>query len=412
MLKNKTKLIVLLFTIITFITTFSFAANETEEGIPEEYHRSSETTATDENTPNTDTSNETAPISEEGGANDETNTSSIQSDIHQSDLYLFDSDVTMDKLVNGNVYIFGNNVKITGQIAGNLYVCGNNVTVEDAYIQSSAYIVAQKITFGGIASDLYATCNSLEIPSDCGVYRDLRVGCNTAYITGIIGKDAFISTEALSLEKDGNIATIYGNLNYSSNSEINIPSGSVEGKVNYSKSVQNEISISKKITNYLFEAACAIVFTLVIYLIALWLAPKTIESIKDTLSKHWLPSFGIGLLALILIPIISIILMISIIGVPLAFVLLVLYGLLLSISISVLSISLTKIIANKFNINKKLMNVLILILVSLVIWALKLIPFVGPIVYFILLLAGFGSIIMSTIFKNNKNINLDKNNSK
>ena len=89
MLKNKTKLIVLLFTIMTFITTFSFAANETEEGIPEEYHRSSETTATDENTTNTDTSNGTVPINEEGEDNDETNTSSVQSDIHQSDLYLW-----------------------------------------------------------------------------------------------------------------------------------------------------------------------------------------------------------------------------------------------------------------------------------------------------------------------------------
>ena len=217
MLRNtKTKLFLVIFLIITFITTFSYAENET-------------TTETIE------TTTDNAAVVETETTDESTTQATSTQDIYEGDLYLTGENITMDKLVNGNTYITGNNVTITGQIAGNLFVFANQVTFTDAYIESSVYIFANEVKFQAVASDLYACCNKLEIPSDYGVYRDLNCYSNSLSILGIIGRNVNCNVTALTLEKDGAKASIYGDLAYSSASEIQIPEGSVQGETKFSK---------------------------------------------------------------------------------------------------------------------------------------------------------------------------------
>lgn len=390
--KAKTKVLLSLFLIITLISTLSFAENET----------------TAEPTTNTEvTASETGNISDaidttstDGADNNVTSEDSSaqnQKDIHEGDLYLSGEDVTMDKLVNGNVYIMANNVTVKGQVAGNLFILANKVTFTDAYIESSVYLCANEVNFKAVASDLYACCNTLEIPTDYGVYRDLKCYSNSLTVLGIIGRDVDCNVASLSLEKDAAKANVYGNLNYSSAKEIQVPDGAVQGETKYTQIVKNEND--SKISDYIIGAASAVLFTLVVYGLALLFSKNSIEKCTKIASKKFLPAFGIGLLALIVVPIVSFLLLISVVGVSVSLVLLLFYGLLLTISVSTLVISLANIIAEKMKISNAWLKALCVAVVSLLAYVLEVIPY-GIILRILFITFGFGILIMNMFFKN------------
>lgn len=392
MLKNtKTKLFLSLLLIITLIAPFSFAENEID---------TEPTTDTTQSFNETDEDIEPINETDDETVDEQYNAQSgANQDIHEGDLYLTGNDVTMDKLVNGNVYIFGNNVTVTGQIAGNLFVGANKVEFKDAYIESSAYICANSVNFGAVASDLYVCCNTLEIPTNYGVYRDLKSYSNSATLLGIIGRNADCEATTLSLSKDDAKATIYGDFNYGSISEIEIPEGSVEGETKYSKITKNYNQ--SNISDYIYEALCAIIFTLVIYGLALLFTKGSIEKCTKITAKKFLPAFGIGLLTLILVPIVSILLMITVVGVPLSFAILVFYGLLISLATSVFSIAIANVLCDKFKLSNNWLKVLGIAIVSLLVYIIGIIPYVS-ILKILIVILGFGTLVMNMFFKNMK----------
>jgi hypothetical protein len=379
MLKNKLKLTAIIFAVITLITTFSFAENE----VSTENSTSDDTSTA---VPTNETENSEYP-------------STTNQNIYEGDLYIFESDITMDKLVDGNVYLFGDNIKVTGQIAGNLYAFGKTVTLDKAVVQASAYIFAQDINFSGVASDLYAACSKLEIANNFGVYRDLRVGADTVYISGIIGRDAYVTANNISLEKDGSKGSIYNNFNYSSKSEINIPEGSVTGEVKYTPSKAYELTTAEKVSNYVYSALSTILFALIIFALAKWLAPNFVKKVTDMSVAKVFLALGIGVVSIIVIPVVSIILMLTYIGIPVAFALLAIYILLLCISFAISSISIGKALNNKIGSKSVFMEFVLVALTSLILWALKLLPYVGSIISIIIVLTGFGIIITNLLSK-------------
>lgn len=331
---------------------------------------------------------------------------SYPSNVVENDLFLCAPTVNMDQLVSGNVYIMANTVNVTGQVAGNMYILANNVNFSQAYVQSSVYIVANSIKFEGITTDLYAKCITLDIPANFGVYRDLKVTAQNTSINGAIGRNAYITSSKLSLQKDDAKATIFGNLNYTSNSEIEIPEGSVEGNVNYSKYSTNgtpSTTVMGKVLKYVVIFFANFLTALLVYLISVFFAKNKVEKMTKILSvKYGLPALGIGLLAFIAIPFAIALLAISLIGIPVSLLFISLYGLLLAVSIPVLTVLFTNIIANHYHIDKKLPQVAIVFGTSVVLTALKYIPFVGGIFNFILVILGFGSMFTALFIKNFK----------
>ena len=210
----------------------------------------------------------------------------------------------------------------------------------------------------------------------------------------------------MNLEKDDSKADIYGNLKYSSTKEIQIPDGAVQGETTFTQIAKQETK--EKVTDYFANAATAVVFTLVIYGLALLFSKSSIEKCTKIASKKFLPAFGIGILSLILIPVVSFLLLISIVGAPVSIALLVLYGLLLAISGSVFAISIANIISEKIKITNAWLKALCVAIVSLLVYIIGIIPYVS-LIKFLIIILGFGIILMNMFFKN---INFEKKDKK
>lgn len=389
MLKKKTKFILILLAAFLIVSTVSFA---TDEGIMPISETAEEKTIEprDNETPNETNETQTAE----------------QSEIHNGDLYLFDNDIIMDQLVDGNVFIFGNNVKVTGKVNGSLYVCANNLTFDkDSYILQSIYACANTIKFDGIAYyDLYASCRQLDMSADSFVQRDLRVVADTLNFSSGVGRNAFVYVNTFNFMKESD-AIVYGDLTYTASRELELSQELVQGNISYKPDMENEQNpVSEVILDKAIELCSSLLYVAIVFVLAILLAPKFMEKASTYITPATsAKSFGIGILATIMAVVISLVLLFSVIGIPVSFAIIALLVLLLSIATAVTSICITYRLKEKFAYSKDCLTYLTLAGVVIVIWVLKLIPYVGWVISFVVKMIGLGIIIYYLLTKSKSN---------
>lgn len=321
----------------------------------------------------------------------------------EDDLYLYGNDVNMNQAVDGNVYIFGKNVTISGEIDGNLFICANNVSFsEQSYISSSIYIVADKIDFNTSTNSLYVVSNELNIPEGHGPFRDLYAITNKLTLFGSVGRNAYLSVKDFIISSDSSQGSIAGKLTYLSQNELEFPSGAISGDINYIKTSSSSnagttiSSIIINIVNSIFAAS-------LVYLLYRFFLEKSLEKASSCLSNKFGKVFLSGLVALIAIPILSIILIAAQVGASAGLLLLMLYIFMIGISPYIFASILARRIYNNKKFSKMPLEYLLAILIAVVISALKMIPFVGIVVTIFISILGFGIIIYNLFFNGHKN---------
>ena len=318
-----------------------------------------------------------------------------EDDIYSGDLYLFDNNIVMDKLVDGNVFIIGNKVNITGKINGNLFVLANELQFNESVVSYSIYACANTIYYNGGChyGDLYVASNSFESTYDSFVARDLKLVSSNTILKSAIGRDADLISNYIDLGKDEDIPVIYNNLRYSAVKEIEIPEGVIteDGSVEYIK----RNSIDNSIGDILIGFATSIVTVLAIYIILSKLTPNFLEKLtSDKLSfVKLLKLFGIGFATLVVTIILFTLLFITIVGIKFAFILALMFAILCLISVPVLSIKLANILKPVLKIEKVSMYYLILILVSIILYGLGIIPLIGGLLGLVIKITAIGSLV-------------------
>ena len=360
--------------------------------------------------PISDSSQEKAVETTQGNETTSETTQSTDNSMKKSDVYLTGDDVKVDYIVDGNLFILANTVTISSQIGGDAFICAKTINVEkEGYIYSNLFAAANEVNISGVVYDLYTTANTLNINGY--VYRDIRTSSDTLNFSGVIGRNAYVYSKniEISSNSDGqssvtNKATIYGDLNYSSSSEASIPEGTVTGSVNYSPITTS--TKSKSISSYILALGRFIVTVLVIWLLYLWLAPKFLENTGALLSKKLLPVIGSGILTPIIFVIAFVLLLILGLTSNIAIIGTMLFAILLMISTSTFVIAVNNLVCKKFNISKNPTTFGVLIITSAVIWLLELIPVVGSILNFVIMIIGLGILVTAIIpekEKSNKN---------
>lgn len=350
----------------------------------------------------TDTSSDTssedpALISENPTSGEDTAEENISSvgepNIVEENVYLTGEDVNLTDWVIGSVFIIGKNVTIESQIPGDVFVIADQVTFkESTYVEGNIFVLANKVQVDAILYDLYACANSVNISETGFIYRDLRVSANELTIQGKVRRDLEANVNKLNIVSDGSLI-IYGDVTYTSKQEASIPEGSVAGEVNFTKE-------SVDVLGYVLKVIATLVLVSLVLLVGFIIAPKGLEKLERVMKIRLLPAILVGLLAIIVIPIISIILMLTVIGVKAALVVLAVYGLLLVLAFSMTCIALGKLLANKFTKNSKLMQFLMVILSTAVLIGLGFIPYIGFVINLIITVIGVGLLVTTICFKN------------
>lgn len=313
-------------------------------------------------------------------------------DLVYSDMYLFDGNVEISQVVDGNVFVYGGTVKVTGAISGNLFVIAENLDIgEDAIIQGSVFALANDITISGIVSDVYSMSNNFNLEEKAIVSRNIYVMSGATNLSGQVSRDAYISTRDLSFGENAK-EVIKGDLNYSSYNEVELDEGIVSGDVNFTKIDENVQSIGDIILNVIYSTVLALIFSAAIILVSLWFAPKFKDRAAEIVEKKNLTAFGLGLLVLLSGILTALILLLftygfgASIGVFLIAIVVMAY----IASSTVFCMSIGALIAKKIKSEKVGIYVLFALLVVLALNLIGYIPYIGGPIKFIASMVGLG----------------------
>lgn len=381
MLKKKFKVLFLLITVVTLLSTLSFATVEPRT-----------TGESNENEIMPISENEATPISEEEPSTPD------EEEWVNSDLYIMEDKYELNKIVDGNVFIFANEVTISGEIGGNVFVCANKLTINNGYIHSTLFAATNEIVINGMIYDVYAVCDNFTLEKDGFIARDLKLGTNTFNLNGKIRRDAYVSAAHYNIPEQ-NEPLIGGNFNYSAESELTVPEGIVIGEVKYNKEVISEESVFEKVSSYIFDAINVLVYALVVIILAILLAPKFVERVSNMDTKKAFVSLGIGILVPIAVIIALFILLISSVASMLS-----LAGIFIFIAICMsgtafASIYFGSIFVKMAKWEGKVKFVLASLITALIIWAISQIPYIGGIFGLLVSLFGIGTLFVNAVYR-------------
>lgn len=381
MLNTKSKILVALFLVFVLVSSYCYATVEPRTSEEEAVVTSDET-----------------PISEE----QETTTTTEQSNWTNTDLFVSDNTVTISNVVDGNAFVIGKEVTVSGEIGGDLFVIADKLNIEGGYIYSNLFACAKEIRINGVVYDVYAVSDSFTLESNGFIYRDMKVTASDVTINGKVRRDAYISTSNITFAENTD-ATIYGDLHYSSKSELSIPEGAVAGEVKFSQETSDvNNSVVSTIFSHVLDLIGNLLFTFVATLLLLWLTPKFIDRIANSGVAKSFASLGIGFATPIAFVIASFLLILSGIGISVfvgglfAFIILAFAG------TSMASIYFGKLFTKLLKMEGNVKFVLFTLLANLIIWAISLIPVVGEIISFVLVLFGIGTTLVNMVWRKEK----------
>jgi cytoskeletal protein CcmA (bactofilin family) len=233
------------------------------------------------------------------------------------DVYCAAQTLTISGTINGDVICAGQTVIITGKINGNVRLIGQTVTINSP-VSGSATIGAQTLIIdkdATIGRDLLG--GSREVTINGMVNRDVVTAATDLTINGKVGGNIKGTTKNLNI---GSIGLVGGNVEYTSNNDPVITTGGkIVGKVTRTtpknQSNTNYVSpIAFSIGGLVFGLIAWLVFAMV--LVAMF--PRTFDEITQNAMKKPGITVLIGILGAIAVPILIFILLITIVGIPLA----------------------------------------------------------------------------------------------
>lgn len=314
------------------------------------------------------------------------------------DVYVWGNSVTISGQVDGDVIVGGSFVRITGDIGGNLRTFGSQVEIEGT--------VAKNVTVAGgvvtikenadIGWDLIIAGGMVSVNGP--VHGIINAAAGNLELNSLVeqGVNAKIDKEGQFLIKDN--AEIKGPVNYTWHKDAQISDGAViEGEVNRTEpSYSGSTKDTKEIISKAFWGMKLFKFAalLLIGLILLAIFGKFSEKIADKMQEKFGLGLGIGFLVVALTPLAFIILMITIIGIPLAFLWVAALGVIFHISKVFASLFLGKLILEKL-LKKKKADKYLSFLIGLVLLSIVgLIPILGWLVWSVFTLAALGSFLL------------------
>ena len=312
------------------------------------------------------------------------------------------NEITNHKSYNHSYFMAGNNINSDINVDGILFAAGNDVNLssqtEYGFIAGNTIAISKEnlkdlFVAGDIVNfkegyhngrDLYALGSTVNLAGniDSNVFA---AGSNITIANANINDNVYLDASNITI---GDNVTINGSLKYNDDATINgldkLGSTSIETYTN-KDFTQNTILDQTKSTLISIFSLLIVAFVIIKFKqdkVKLMDEEKVND---DSIFKKAL----IGLGVLFCVPLISIILMVTIIGLPLGLIILAIYSIALYLSVLPVSYLIGKYFINK--VLKSKCNIYLVFTYGIIIVKLiSLIPWLGSVLYFLIMLIGLG----------------------
>ncbi len=323
------------------------------------------------------------------------------------DLFAGAQSVNIAGKVNGHLFAGASDVTVTGEIKDDLYVGAGTMNINNTKSRNAVLAggMVQTNDQAGFSKDLFVFAGSATINGEVG--QDLKVGAGEISVNNKIGRNAKLeSSDSVTL---GSNAIVDGNLDYTAAQEVSKEDGAqVKGETVYTpvekaqKDTKDKGKDDKKpAIPFLPFAFFGIIIKIIGFIGLLVIAILTAAICKNYTkifieklqTKTW-PALGWGFLTLVATPIVILILLVIIIGIPIGLLLIPMYVILLYFAKVFASICTGFVIIKALG-KKEPHLIWSAVLGVIVISILLAIPFLGGLVKLVVLAFGIGGIILA-----------------
>lgn len=332
-------------------------------------------------------------------------------------LYVGGGVVIINQKILGDLFSFGSSLSIAGEVEKDLFALGGNINVTSPILEDARMAGGNVIINAPIGGDLLVAGGTVSLGQSATVAGDLWVAGGIVNITSPVTGDVKISGGEVLIN-----STIVGTVEVNATDKLTFgPQSIVLGNIVYCGDIEPVVqpgaqvgTMEKKVveggTKTKGDAGLMgflSIFQFIMMFIASWVlfklfrtrATNFISSSLESMNRFW-SNAGVGILAMILVPIVAIILMVSLIGFYLGFTLFVGFVFALIVGCVLTVLTLGKIVEN-FLQKKNWLGAVTNwqsgaktpLIGSFVMVLLGAIPFLGGLVIFIVYIATFGNML-------------------
>ncbi len=328
--------------------------------------------------------------------------------INIDDYFIVDDEATIKEKTNHSVFISGNEVDTSNEVNGALFAAGNNVKVTG--VAEYAFVAGRNISIEeNVTKDLFAAGETVLVDSD--VSGDVYLAGRKVIIKGNVHGTVFAAAQDVIIEGaviDGNVVVagekVKGNSSTVIGKTLSVNKDAKIKGINENIEIERykDLSVTKTkkgtVASSIFAIIAAFLIDFVTKLLLAFLLVGLLNKIYKYIVRRSRKANTIALEALkgfcflVVVPFAFLLLLLTIIGMPIAIVLILMYTVFIIVASTLPSIYfgnriLTKLFKQKDN---KFLSALIGVLV---VSLLSLIPIVDFLVGFALLLIGLGILV-------------------
>ena len=325
------------------------------------------------------------------------------------DLFATGQTVTVAGRVLGDVFAAGQTVVVTGTVEGDLIAAAQQVLVDgtvngdvraagavvtvNGHVGRSVTGLGQQVNIssrGRVDGSLVAAGETISAFGPVG--RGVTAGGGTLQLGGPVGGEVLAWAETLSLGPNTRIA---GDLEYRSERQIDIPNGTVAGRVQFAPIEREERRAPLLNGLFDFGGLLWLFGSAIVGGLAIVLAPRASARAVESGRRQPLSTFGVGLLALCALPIAVVLIGITLVGIPLALVVGALYAVGLVLAWPALGLVVGMELARLARRHDALPVLAALVVGLIVVHLVTHLPIVGGLAAFLGLAFGLGLIVQS-----------------
>ncbi len=296
--------------------------------------------------------------------------------------------------VSGSVIYVGQNLDILGEIEGSVRALSQNTNI-NGIIKRNVMNFGASLNIrhsGEVKGDVIALGNELIVDGE--IEKGLRATVGSVVISGTINGNVKINSNSITLMPT---ARINGDFTYKSEEKAKIePGAQIAGKTEWTKS-----KVEKKREKGFFTTSNVVIRSLLLLacivtgLFLILISKKYVQSAQKNVSQSFPKALGLGFILMICIPIAIVVLLVTVIGIPIALITLFVYLVLFYISKIFVGIAVGSKILTGFAKDKDAPLGWSLILGLIILTILTNIPYIGILIYVVIVFTGFGAAILA-----------------
>lgn len=302
------------------------------------------------------------------------------------DLVAFGQTVIVNGRVEGSILAFAQNLTVNGPVAGNIRAAGQNLTLNSAVgknitiMGSSAFLSPSSTVHGGVIGWLG------RVESRGQIADDLLLGTGEAVLGGKVGGRVDAASERVTVLPE---TRVDGEFRYYSPRRAEIPvSAQLSGGVKYEQVRHREVVNWRRVGQMLHAGWF---FGLLLLIALLWLLyPGKLSRITVPEKSTWTRGFLLGLGGLVAGPVVIALIFATLLGIPVALVLLGLYIFGFFLAAPLAGSLIGRQLSVAYLAGRELPPALVAAGGTAILFLLGLVPLLGPLVSLLALVLGFG----------------------